>query len=229
VIASTSVAFLVVTGIGGLLIYVEAAVGARADRAGTTMGEDQQIIGPLSYAGIRRGLGVLLALALGHAAFSLVSFAELPETIPVHFDPDGAADGFTDATLGNWLFLWLVGVGMGALAALGGLWAFRAPPRYLTIPRKTAFAALPEIRRARAMSVLSLHVIAIGAVAMLALAGIHLGLALAATGRLETFPTWIVWVAVMAVVVEIFVGMNHFSRAVARQVEEHARGPGSPG
>lgn len=187
------------------------------------MGEDEEITGPLGYPGIRRGLAALLALALAHGAFALIAFARLPATIPVHFDEHGVPDGFTDATLGSWMFLWLVGAALGLVGAVGGLWVFRAPPRYLTVPRKTAFAALPARRRARALAVLAQHVIAIGALAMAALAAIHVGLALAATGITETFPTWVVWIAVIAVVVEIFAAMNHFARAVTRQVDEHMR------
>jgi uncharacterized membrane protein len=189
------------------------------------LSDDSTIIGPLSYPGIRRGLVLIVALIVAHGAFGLIAFFHLPATIPIHFDADGAADGFTAATLGGWMFLWLVSAALGVLAGAGALWVFRAPPRYLSLPRQRAFAALPEVRRARAMSVLSLHVIAIGSLAMATLLAIHVALALAAHELIARFPSWIVWVAVVAVIAEIAAAMSHVSRTVTRQIDEHTRGP----
>lgn len=189
------------------------------------MSDESAIIGPLSYPGIRRGLAILGALVVAHGAFALIAFFDLPATIPIHFDADGAADGFTAATLSGWIFLWLVSAVLGVLAGAGALWVFRAPPRYLSLPRQRAFAGLPEVRRARAMSVLSLHVIAIGSLAIVTLLALHVALALAAHEVIARFPSWVVWIAVVAVIAEIAVAMSHFSKTVARQIDEHTRGP----
>lgn len=84
-------------------------------------------------------------IVLGLFGYSLATYTGLPERIPIHFDAAGVADGWMDKGWLAWLALPLTALGMWALMALSaGLvgWA-RKHPKYLSMPNKEKFLALP--------------------------------------------------------------------------------------
>lgn len=84
-------------------------------------------------------------IVLGLFGFSLLTYAGLPERIPIHFDIHGQADGWMDKSLLAWLGLPLSALGMWGIMALSAKavdWG-RKHPKYLSIPKKEQFLALP--------------------------------------------------------------------------------------
>jgi uncharacterized membrane protein len=88
----------------------------------------------------------LLAGLLIHA---VASYGALPERLPVHFDAAGQPDRWADKSWANWLALPLVAAGLTALLYLAsGLVALaRRKPRWLSLPHKEKFLALPAAQQ----------------------------------------------------------------------------------
>lgn len=88
-------------------------------------------------------------IVLGLFGYSLATYAGLPERIPIHFDAGGAADGWIDKGWLAWLALPLTALGMWVLMALSAKvvdWG-RKHPKYLNMPNKEKFLALPPERQ----------------------------------------------------------------------------------
>jgi len=89
---------------------------------------------------VANGLVVLVLFG-----FSLVTYVGLPDRFPVHFDGAGRPDGWMDKSWLAWLALPLTALGMWAIMALSAKavdWG-RRHPKYLSIPNKEKFLALP--------------------------------------------------------------------------------------
>jgi len=82
------------------------------------------------------------ALALGLLIASIYVYPDLPDRIPLHFGVDGTPDRWGDRSLGSWLLLPLIGLGMHAL--MYGLSAFIVrKPKLVNMPDKKKLLELP--------------------------------------------------------------------------------------
>jgi len=88
-------------------------------------------------------------LVIGLFGFSLATYQDLPARIPIHFDGSGNPDGWAAKGWLTWLALPLTAVGMWLLMSLSAKvvdWA-RRHPRWLNLPYKEKFLALPPERQ----------------------------------------------------------------------------------
>ncbi len=172
----------------------------------------------------RRRAWPLAVLWIAHGALALLAFSRLPDTIPVHFDYEGRPDAWSGASLAEWMLMWLVSGALGALVALAAAAIHRLPERWLSLPRKEEFLALPPERRVRVLDAVAFHTLVIGGTVMGVMAAIHAAAALPALGLTERFPTELVWVAMAVVFLETGVFIARLSALVSREVREHRRG-----
>lgn len=93
---------------------------------------------------VLRVAGTMMLLAL--IGFSAVSYGELPERIPGHFDLSGAPTRFDETSFWSWFAPPAIAAAMwGLLAFLGS----RLPsnPDLFNFPQKDRFLALPPVHR----------------------------------------------------------------------------------
>ena len=92
---------------------------------------------------------VTAVLAVVVVAFSVAAYPSLPAEIPTHFGVAGA-DRYAARSLGRWLSMPLLALGLCALNYLvGALFANR--PQLMNIPRKQRLLALPPEKRRHVM------------------------------------------------------------------------------
>lgn len=104
-----------------------------------------------SERGRKTVLGINLALAGLLWVYSLAMAQALPARLPMHYNGAGGVDSWRPASLGFWLLLPLIGVGMNVLL-FGVGWLMRLlPPTLINFPcdsMRQAFLLLsPEERR----------------------------------------------------------------------------------
>jgi len=89
-------------------------------------------------------------LLLGLLFFSEWAYPRLPGRIPVHFNASGNADCWAEKSRGLWFALPIVALGLTGLMYLMSLAVSgaRHNPRWLNIPHKAQFLALPPERQA---------------------------------------------------------------------------------
>ena len=174
---------------------------------------------PLVWAG-----RALLAIVLLHCAFAAAAFDRLPARLPVHFGADGAPDAYAHPGLGSWFFLVFVSAVAGAIVWIAGIAIFRIPAKWLNIPKKAAFLALPEPERLAVLATVSAFLMLLGATTCAGLFAIQIAQAAIALGALERFPVALPFAVVGAtfvVIVAMFVRTSAaVDAAVARRIKE---------
>lgn len=91
----------------------------------------------------RRFLTLLnIALMLGWSVWAIAVFDRLPDTIPMHFGPSGAADSFAARSVGSWFALPAIGIGTTVLMLVLARAAARKPDLY-SVPAKDLLLSLP--------------------------------------------------------------------------------------
>lgn len=137
-----------------------------------------------------------LATTLGMFIFTLATFNDLPDRFPVHFNGAGEPNRWTGKDWGSWLMLPLVGLGLWLLM-MGSAkmvdWA-RKNPKYLSMPDKKRFLALPPERQAPVWQVTRnmMHWIALPTLWMMAYAQYATWqVARGAWARLEDWPIFV--------------------------------------
>ncbi len=87
---------------------------------------------------------------VGLFVWSLARMHRLPERLPIHFLSDGTPNGWATTSWLTALAMPLTALGLFVLIALGGYGMMRSArrrPRYLNLPRKAEFLALPPERQ----------------------------------------------------------------------------------
>lgn len=82
--------------------------------------------------------------------YAAITFGDLPEKIPIHFNTHGDPDGWAAKSWGVWLTLPLVALGLTCLfyATTYLVELAKKHPRWLSLPKKEEFLALPAERQA---------------------------------------------------------------------------------
>ncbi len=134
----------------------------------------------------------LVLSMLGVWALALAAWPSLPERIPVHFDLHGRADGWVDRSPGWWFLLPALATAIGVLLGFAlPRWMLamaRANSRWLNVPRKQQFMALPVDARERAIRAPMPWLLALACGVQLLIGWIVHGSARVATGAWATLP-----------------------------------------
>ncbi|MBN2497668.1 MAG: DUF1648 domain-containing protein [Deltaproteobacteria bacterium] len=175
----------------------------------------------------RAALAAHLANAIAIAAlfaFGLATYDGLPARIPAHFDASGAPDRWVDKSLLSWLALPLVALGLSALiygAARIFDWA-RKHPRFLNLPDKERFLALPPERQAplwqRGRNLMYWIALPVNGMILYG----HWATWAQATGRCDALDPLPLFGLLAVTVVGITLGMLRWIRAIRRAVERSA-------
>jgi uncharacterized membrane protein len=168
----------------------------------------------------------LLLSMLAVWVLAVVAWPSLPERIPIHFDAGGRPDGWVPKSFGWWFAMPALATGIGALLGIVlPRWMVamaRANSRWLNVPRKQQFMALPADARERAIRAPMpwLLVLACGVQALIGWI-VH-GSARVAAGEWATLPpvpSFVLIGSVLAGAVGLaFAG----TRAVRREIERAA-------
>ena len=189
------------------------------------MEDDRQeaLLSPLQLRPVVWAARLLAGVVIAHGALAALLFNELPARIPVHFGADGAPDAFASPGLSSWFFMVLVSAILALIVGSASLAIFRIPPRWLNLPRKAAFLALPEPDRRAVLGVVSAFTMLLCATVCAGLLAIHVVVALAALGVIEAFPIaapFVITGAVFALLIAMFIRVSAaVESATARRVQ----------
>jgi hypothetical protein len=172
------------------------------------------LVSPLQLRPVVWASRLLVGVVVAHGVFAAAVFGKLPPRIPIHFGADGAPDAFAAPGLWSWFFIVLVSAVLAFAIGAVSLAIFRVPPKWLNLPKKAAFLALPEADRRAVLGVVAAFTMLLGATVCLGLLAIHVAVALAALGVVGTFPVAAPFAVTGAVVVELIVMIIRVSSAV---------------
>ncbi len=167
---------------------------------------------------VARAMIAMITAVVVHGTFALATFGNLPDKIPVHFGADGVADSFAEPSVCSWFGLFFVSVGTGLLMGTIALSVFKIPSRYLSIPRKKEYLALGEHPRNRLMGVIATHTLIMGIASVVLMLCVHISMALLAHGSIDRFPAWIVFAAMLVIIIELVVMITSFLRKLDNEI-----------
>jgi uncharacterized membrane protein len=167
---------------------------------------------------------VLLLIGVLHGVFSVLVYSTLPSKIPIHFNAGGHPDAFAEGKSLSWFTLFFVSAGMAVLFYLIVATMHRMPLKYISIPRRDEFIALPEERRVRVLGVVAFHMLVLGAICMIIFLGIHVITALVAHKIMDGLPVLFTASTLIATLAETAIMVWSIYRAVNREVDANARG-----
>jgi uncharacterized membrane protein len=166
-------------------------------------------------------LNILVILAL--FIYAAATYAGLPERIPVHFTESGFPDRWADKSWGNWLLLPLVALGLTCLfyATTYLVDLAKKHPRWLSLPGKKEFLALPEEKQApvwrRMKSMLYWTAVPMNMMILYAFHTTHT----LATREAQSLVMWPIWLCMASVLLVAF-GMTFvLIRSARTAVAEH--------
>jgi hypothetical protein len=183
----------------------------------------EPLVSPLQLRPVVWAGRLLVGVVILHAAFAAAMFDRLPPRLPVHFGIDGAPDAFASPGLGSWFFLVLVSLGLAAFIGAAGLAMFRIPHRWLNIPRKAAFLALPEGERRAVLGIVAGFTLLLGATACAGLLAVQAAQAAVALGALDGFPVAAPLAIAGAIFAELIVMTVRTSAAIDAAVSRHMK------
>jgi uncharacterized membrane protein len=166
---------------------------------------------------------VLVLSLLAVWALAAIAWPKLPARVPIHFDAAGRPDGWVERSAWWWFALPALAT---VLALLLGFalprWMVamaRANSRWLNMPRKAEFMALPADARERAIRAPLAWLVLLACLLQVLVGWIVFGSARVATGAWATLPaptSFVLIGAVLACAIGLAVAG---SRAVRREVE----------
>ncbi|MEM0963526.1 MAG: DUF1648 domain-containing protein [Bacteroidota bacterium] len=118
---------------------------------------------------------LLWTLALGLIAWAVMLWPAVPEKIPAHFDASGEPDRWADRSLGAWLTLPLVGLGLAGVMEGTSALIRRPGAPGLNLPNKDAILALPGESRQRVLAVAAAWIRWVGVVSLVGFGFIQVG------------------------------------------------------
>jgi uncharacterized membrane protein len=172
---------------------------------------------------------VVLAVSM-LAVWLLAAFAwsDLPDRVPIHFDAAGRPDGWVARSAFWWFALPALATTFGLLLGVAlPRWMVamaRANSRWLNVPRKAEFMALPIDARERAIRAPMAWLVLLACLLQALVGWIVFGSARVATGAWATLPapaSFVMIAAVLACAIGLAVAG---SRAVRREVESARAG-----
>jgi len=172
------------------------------------------LVSPLQLRPVAWASRLLVGVVVAHGIFAAAVFDRLPARIPVHFGANGAADAYASPGLSSWFFMVLVSAVLAFMIGAVSLSIFRIPPKWLNLPKKAAFLALPEPDRRAVLGIVAAFTMLLGATVCLGLLAIHVVVALAALGFVRSFPIAAPFAITGAVFLELIVMFIRVSAAV---------------
>lgn len=122
---------------------------------------------------VRRFIVLLdIALLIAWIALAIAVYDQLPQQIPTHFGPSGAADAWDSRTIANWLALPAIGVGATLLMLGMAQLSFNRPSMY-NVPGKDALLALSPEQQRPFIEQLAMFMTFIGTSVLLLFMAIH--------------------------------------------------------
>jgi hypothetical protein len=174
------------------------------------------LVSPLQLRPVAWASRLLVGVVAVHGVLAAAVFNRLPAHIPVHFGANGAPDAYASPGLSSWFFMVLVSAVLALVIGAVSLSIFRIPPKWLNLPKKAAFLALPEPDRRAVLGVVAAFTMLLGATVCLGLLAIQLAVALAAFGVVASFPIAAPFAITGAVFLELILMFIRVSAAVER-------------
>jgi len=166
---------------------------------------------------------LLCFLLAGYWGLAGYAWPKLPERIPQHFDLAGHPDRWSERGLGSWFLLPLLATALGLLFGwLLPRWISHLAehsPHWINVPDRERFLALDAPARRRALEPLLALLCVLACEITLLFAWIQYGSLRVATGDWARLPSWIVLVAIAALVATALAVLPIARRALDR---EHA-------
>lgn len=160
------------------------------------------------------------ALLTGMFVFALATYDGLPERFPVHFNMAGQPDNFVSKSMGMWLLLPLTGLGLTVIlyASAGLINYARKHPRWLSLPHKEQFLALPVKQQEPVWNQMRSMMFWLCVPSNLLVMYAQYSTYMFTTGESESFTAWPLLVIMAAMFIMIFVMTFNFIRGVKRAV-----------
>jgi uncharacterized membrane protein len=157
--------------------------------------------------------------------YAMITFNALPEKIPIHFSKNGVPNNWADKSWITWLTLPLVALGLTALfyATTHLVDVAKRHPKWLNLPKKKEFLALPEERQApvwrKMKSMLYWTAVPMNLLILYAFHTIYT----MATHQSESLVMWPVWLCMGSILIVAFAMTFGLIRSVRQAVEEHQK------
>lgn len=171
----------------------------------------------------------MIVLLLAVAAvwwLAITAWPVLPDRVPMHFDAVGRPDGWVARSAVAWFSLpalaTAMGVGAGWLLPRWMIAMARANSRWLNVPRKAQFTALPAAARERVVQAPATWLVAMVVAIEGLFAWILFGSAEVAAGRWPVLPTAPLYATLAAVLLCVVAMVIAGGRAVQREVARAA-------
>ncbi|MFC1654930.1 DUF1648 domain-containing protein [Myxococcota bacterium] len=157
--------------------------------------------------------------------YAFVTYSALPEKIPIHFTIHGVPDNYADKSWGTWLMLPLTALGLTCLfyATTYLVDVAKKHPKWLSLPKKKEFLALPEEKQAPIWHKMKTMLYWMSVpMNLLILYAFHTVYTMA-MGTAESLVMWPVWACMGAILIITF-GMTYgLIRSVRTAVEKHQK------
>ena len=157
--------------------------------------------------------------------YSAATYGALPEKIPIHFTTGGIPDNWADKSWGVWLTLPLMALGLTALfyATTYLIDVAKKHPKWLSLPKKKEFLALPEEKQAPVWHKMKLLLYWMAVpMNLLILYAFHTTYTMA-TDKSESLVMWPIWVCMVSILIIAFAMTYGLIRSVRKAVDEHQR------
>ena len=154
--------------------------------------------------------------------YALLTYSALPEKIPIHFTTGGIPDNWADKSWGVWLTLPLMALGLTALfyATTYLIDVAKKHPKWLSLPKKKEFLALPEEKQApvwhKMKSLLYWMAVPMN---LLILYAFHTTYTMA-TDKSESLVMWPIWACMVSILIIAFAMTYGLIRSVRKAVDE---------
>ena len=140
-------------------------------------------------------------LPLANAAMVLLAWGRLPERVPTHFNGSGSPDGWGPKSPALTL---LVALPLGLTAMWYLFWLlmpwFRKHPRWINVPNRARFRALPPERQAPVLDLLGETYVGMAAAINAFLLALDACVLRVAAGQLDRLPAWLIFPGVALIV-----------------------------
>ena len=173
-------------------------------------------------------IALVTALLAGLFGYAASLYARLPERLPIHFNAAGVADGFAPKSWGAWLLLPCAMSLVCVVSVVAGLAIMGTDLRWVNIPHKQEFLALP--RHVQEPILRGFVRIMIGSGVVWAVFGFTMvsQVARVAMGRADRFNPVPLGVLVAVVLLVLLGGTVRMSRRIRAAVDAAARAVPGP-
>lgn len=161
---------------------------------------------------------LLIALVGWQWIFALVTKANLPERYPVHFDIAGQPDRWATGPA-EWFVLPATATFVGLLLAALGLGASSIPPRFVNVPDRARFLALPRAEQRRVLGRVAGFSATLGVGVEVLLAALQYLIYRAVSGGTPSLDPAVMGACIGGFVVFAFAGTLRLRRQVKSDIE----------